>query len=355
MPRRIAWLLSVLAVYPVLASGAEAPPSHPDPGAAAAVLREIDPSIPVTMVYDVRDLARVARDTPPGVETGLVGGAAMPRLRPAPPTVEDVIDRLRRDVAPGTWDRPRAEGETSRLQELNGNLVITTRPAHHDRIVEILGELRRRHAVTVLLEFLFVDEGDDPVPLDADFAARVGADGRTFRAGVVPAARYDELETRMHADEPARLVAAPHLLVQDGRAATITVSSGTAVELPADGDAPEPVLVRPLDGVAVWVRPELADDLSLVTLSLETRRATLEPADHPTHERAASARMVTFLAEGEALALRLPLVTSHLVGARLEDGALAAIDREPCPDDPEPETVLVLVRPRLVTPGPPAE
>jgi hypothetical protein len=259
---------------------------------------------PEAVVYDVRQITGAPAELVPGVESGLAGGAAAPPTRPwRRPTVEQVIERLQREVAPETWGRRVSQGGSD-LKELNGNLIITAGPAVHDRIRDMLAELRAHLALAVVVECRFIDEGDEPLKVGAALEPREGVDGSRWHGAVIDASAADRIIAEAERRGPAALM-------------------------------------------ALWVRPEVSQDRSAVTLAINPRRARIEPGT-PPHETAGQVVAVQELVEGTALVVRMPLSTTHLASARLEDGQLAAFDREPCPEPTSRRTVLVLVEPRIV-------
>ncbi|MFI4897160.1 MAG: hypothetical protein ACIARR_04980 [Phycisphaerales bacterium JB059] len=125
-------------------------------------------------IYDIRDLLIEVPDYDEAPEfdlqsilqAGQGGGGQSPfsgqtqdRERvPREERVEQITTIVQNTIDPDGWTD--LGGDTSSIQELNGNLIITTTPRIHREIIGLLGKLRQVRAMQINVEtrFLLVDQ-----------------------------------------------------------------------------------------------------------------------------------------------------------------------------------------------------
>ncbi len=88
-------------------------------------------------------------------------------IRPRDERVQEIVDIVQATIDPDGWTD--LGGDTSSIQELNGNLVITTTPNVHREINSLLGKLRQVRSLQINVEtrFLLVNQ---------DFFEQIGFD-----------------------------------------------------------------------------------------------------------------------------------------------------------------------------------
>jgi len=126
--------------------------------AALAEAAAKGPTKPITFelrMYDVRALVTPIQDYPAGsinlVPSGGFGfgyGEAEDLEPLAFYEIDAIIDMIRQNVAPDSWDELRSAS----IQQARGILMVRHMSAVHDRIEMLLGELRKKAASQVNVE-----------------------------------------------------------------------------------------------------------------------------------------------------------------------------------------------------------
>ncbi|HEV7302359.1 MAG TPA: hypothetical protein VGN72_23675 [Tepidisphaeraceae bacterium] len=241
----------------------------------------------VARAYDVRDLIisipdyPAPRDTPSGVAEDAV--AATPTKQQL---IEQLVTLLQANIAPETW---KVNGGTvGEIREINGTLVVTTAPAHQERVAALLEKLREQRAVQVTIEAHYLWRTPEQLPRDirtalaADFGKDREAvtflnDEQTQRLMKQPSARRNPRELARGDDDAEGLahLTAPRLTLFNGQRAYVVVKSlhsfVGAYEPAADATTePTPVMSQVAVGVTTDVQATLSSDRKYVTVALET-------------------------------------------------------------------------------------
>ncbi len=166
-------------------------------------------------LYDIRDLLIEIPDYSDAPEFDLQsvlqssqggggGGGQSPfsgqtqdrEIRPRDERVQEIVDIVQATIDPDGWTD--LGGDTSSIQELNGNLVITSTPKIHRQINGLLGKLRQVRSLQINVEtrFLLVNQDFfEQIGFDLDVVwnaqSNLSRAARTFDPGLYPSDFFD--------------------------------------------------------------------------------------------------------------------------------------------------------------------
>ncbi|MEZ6241766.1 MAG: hypothetical protein R3B57_01860 [Phycisphaerales bacterium] len=166
-------------------------------------------------IYDIRDLLIEIPDYSDAPEFDLQsvlqnssggggGGGQSPfsgqtqdrEIRPREERVQEIVDIVQATIDPDGWTD--LGGDTSSIQELNGNLVITTTPNIHRQINGLLGKLRQVRSLQINVEtrFLLVNQDFfEQIGFDLDVVWNAQSNttkfARTIDPGLYPSDLFD--------------------------------------------------------------------------------------------------------------------------------------------------------------------
>ncbi|MCI0366499.1 MAG: hypothetical protein L0219_21770, partial [Phycisphaerales bacterium] len=213
----------------------------------------------VLTIYDVRDLVEVALR---GVQPG-----AAPRARDE--VMQQIIDIICDNVDPEGWQMNG--GDTSGLQALAGTLIITTTPANHEAIVELLKQMREMVGVAPEAESRKTEPAP-PVQIDPkQLEEQITMAKRVARLRRVLDQRlWGCVTIEGSASEPSQNSALTPTLSQREREKEVAIavlvgdaSDGTVAELKSVGMRAEDV-AEAIKVVAGFVAPDRLDDVALL-------------------------------------------------------------------------------------------
>ncbi len=117
--------------------------------------------------FNLQSVLQASRGGGGGGQSPFTGQSADRDRVPLGDRVQQITDIIQNVVDPDGWTD--LGGDTSSIQELNGNLIITTTPKIHREIIGLLGKLRKVRAMQINVEtrFLLVNQ---------DFFEQIGFD-----------------------------------------------------------------------------------------------------------------------------------------------------------------------------------
>jgi beta-lactamase regulating signal transducer with metallopeptidase domain len=352
----------------------------------------------VTRVYDVRDLIVPIPDYEPPAVEDMKANRPRPLEKPqtqlekdadAERTRQAAIDRveklIKETVEPPVWEK------TSRLRELNGQLIITAPPRLQEEIAGLIGQLRETRAVQVCVEARFLAVDDEvlaALPPDlrrtVDGELRAAKDPVRVGAGdvkppdkapeppakdapkvvVLDRGQVDQLLKAVQASAHSTTVTAPRITLFNGQGAYVMVATSRAY--PADyivikeNDGRtryEPQVAVVQAGVMFWARATAGADRTFATLSLRPRLTQLVGMDTVPWDRSPPDQKLTvqrpnLLSSELATTVSVPDGKTLLMGglrgyfgpeAKAHDGAVVEAKA-----DTRPQNVLLLVKPTLI-------
>jgi type II secretory pathway component GspD/PulD (secretin) len=346
----------------------------------------------VTRVYDIRDLMITIPDfQPPPDLLGIrgpdkaarddAGNAKGPDADAAGALAGERVIRLIRDtIAADTWDK------TSKMRELQGQLIVTATPKVHEQIVPLLAQLRDARAwqVSVEARFLSVDDNllndlpaklreavagqlrgaKDLVPVDAgpSSAVKPPATGPApvpadpSKVVILDAAQTDALLKAVQTNWSNRILTAPRLTLFNGQTAYVMVSTQQAyvadlsVVKEKDGATRyEPVIGTAQAGVLLWAGATVSADRKSATLTLRPRLTQLAAIEEvPWHANPPGEHLTVqrprILASELATIVNVPDRSTLLLGGLK---SYDAAEGQPA-EAGKPHNVLLLVRPTLI-------
>ncbi|MDY6912935.1 MAG: hypothetical protein SVT52_00520, partial [Planctomycetota bacterium] len=89
--------------------------------------------------------------------------------------IDDIIDLVKDTIDPTSW---RPEGEIGSIRELHGQLVVTQTAENHQRLIELVGQLREARDLQIAIEarFILVSTGFlNSIGIDLDFFFNIGS------------------------------------------------------------------------------------------------------------------------------------------------------------------------------------
>ncbi len=306
--------------------------------AALAEAAAKGPTKPITFelrMYDVRALVTPIQDYPAGsinlVPSGGFGfgyGEAEDLEPLAFYEIDAIIDMIRQNVAPDSWDELRSAS----IQQARGILMVRHMSAVHDRIEMLLGELRKKAASQVNVEVKVLR-----LP-DAALRAIQGGEG----AAVLTPAGEKRLRAVVASGE-AKVIRTGSVACTNSQRVSLSDTGRVSyvqdfdVEIAQAAFIGDPIVTSLSEGLIFDVRPTLAGYGDLVVLEVRVENARLNrpmpsvetPVGTIETPRLELTKLRTILA--------VPVGRTVVVGGALADG-----------DD---EAVLIVVTPTANRPG----
>ncbi len=286
-------------------------------------------------MYDVRALVTPVADYPVEsinlVPSGGFGFGAFDEEEREPMPfyeLDAIVDMIRENVAPESWDELRSAG----IEQKRGILMVRHTPAVHARIARLLDELRKKAASQVNVE---VKVWRLP---DAALRSILGAES----ASILSPAAEKRLEAAV-AKGLARLVKSGSVACTNSQrvglsdVGQVSYVQDYDVEIAQAASIPDPIVLSLREGLVFDVRPTLAGAGDLVVLEVRADTATVHRPLGTIETPVGTIETPHLELTRIRSTLAVPMGRAVVVGGALEDG-----------DD---EAVLIVVKPTAYRPG----
>ena len=331
-------------------------------GQAKYIVSEGDTLVSLAGVFlgDERDWEVIAKlnglkssdSLKPGQVLTLPGAQVEGRGASAEPASGGVIvDRLISDLRQwlASADEPSSI-RTLAIDPRSGTLVASMSPPAHQRLAELLTNLRDSDKAMVDVQARFIT-GLESVVGTGNVSIKLPPEQVGGRAAVV-VLTADDIDVIAEAGQgDASFMASPRVLVVSGQSASISMMSTAEVAVPdADGQGGQRT-IKVDEGISLSVQADVSEDRRHVALHLHPNWSSLDLSKPLPILQQAEASITITVPDGGAVLLRLKGASLALIAAQRAQGEAAGDDAVPVltrEGAAEPQPLFVLVTARVI-------